>query len=149
MLCPIAPIAPTRPWSTPRPAAPPADAASACGEQVADLEGRLDATIDQVRCQRPSVQALRASIGLIEELQAIASTDRTRYETVIAPRSGALALWLVQLALVVAAAGLPGQGRALLQALPGVAASAFVTGLVDELVLGTDETGSSTLGGAA
>jgi hypothetical protein len=113
------------------------------------LEARLDAAVARVRDNRPSAQALRASISLIEELQALLGAEPSRYEAVIAPRSAVLPLWLMQLALVVAAAGLPSQGRALLQALPGVSASAFVHELLAELLVDDDDARISALGGVA
>lgn len=123
--------------------------AAARPQTLAPLEERLDDAVARVRGQRPSVAALRASLALIEELQSLAVAAPARYEAVIAPRSAVLPLWLMQLGLVVAAAGLPGQGRALLAALPGVAASALVHDLVEELFGGAAAASARVLGGAA
>lgn len=113
------------------------------------LEARLDDVIARVREQRPSVQALHASMALIEELQALRRAEPSRYDAVITPRCAVLPLWLMQLALIVSAAGLPSQGRALLQALPGVSASSFVQSLVAELIEGDAHAPVAVVGGVA
>lgn len=85
------------------------------------LERLLHETVS-VRRRSEDRPQLSAELARLDTLQQFALSGSLAFRTTVAPFAEELATWLWQLALTVAAAGLPDTAQTLLGALPGVPA---------------------------
>lgn len=85
------------------------------------LERLLHETVS-VRRRSEERPQLAAELARLDTLQQFALASALAFRTTVAPFAEELATWLWQLALTVAAAGLPDTAQMLLGALPGVPA---------------------------